>query len=72
MSLIYSRNNNGPRTAPCGTPDFTGTGLDVVLSTTTVGVLLVSQLSIQVRPDLSLHSDLACVAAFDGEQYQML
>ncbi len=49
MSLIYSRNNNGPRTVPYGTPDFAGTGLDVVPSTTTVCVLLVSQLSIQVR-----------------------
>ncbi len=49
MSLIYSRNNNGPWTVPWGTPDFSGTGLDVVPSTTTVSVLLVSQLSIQVR-----------------------
>ncbi len=49
MSLIYSRNNNSPRTVPCGTSDFTGTGHDVVPSTTTVCVLLVSQLSIQVR-----------------------
>ncbi len=33
MSLIYSRNNNGPRTVPCGTPDVTGTGLEDVPST---------------------------------------
>ena len=23
MSLMYSKNNNGPKTVPCGTPDTT-------------------------------------------------
>jgi hypothetical protein len=34
MSLIYSKNINGPNTVPCGTPDLTLTDLDSSPSTT--------------------------------------
>jgi hypothetical protein len=35
MSDISMRNSRGPITLPCGTPDLTHTGSDVVPSTTT-------------------------------------
>ncbi len=37
MSLIYNTNTYGPRSVPCDTTDFTGTAIEVGLSTTTVG-----------------------------------
>ena len=33
MSLIYKRNNNGPSTDPCGTPNNTGSMADFSPST---------------------------------------
>ena len=35
-SFIYSRNKDGPRTLPWGTPDFTGAISDLAPSTMTV------------------------------------
>ena len=29
MSLIYNKNNRGPITVPCGTPDIAGTSVDI-------------------------------------------
>ena len=39
-SLMYVRNNNGPRTGPCGTPEVTGEEGDVAPSQMTVWTLL--------------------------------
>ena len=49
---MYSRKRLGPRTDPCGTPDSTGRGSDLVPSTTTVCCLSVRESVIQalVRP----------------------
>ena len=46
-SLMYVRNNNGPSTDPCGTPEVTGEEGDVVSSQMMVWILLVRRDSIQ-------------------------
>ena len=40
ISFMYSENNNGPRTIPCGTPDKTGAHSEVSALTTARCVLL--------------------------------
>lgn len=45
-SLMYVKNNNGPSTDPCGTPEVTGEGGDVAPSQMTVWTLLVRNDSI--------------------------
>ena len=39
ISFMYRENNNGPRTAPCGTPDKTGAHSEVSRFTTARCVL---------------------------------
>ena len=46
-SLMYVRNNSGPSTDPCGTPEVTGEEVDVAPSQMTVWILLVRKESIQ-------------------------
>ena len=46
-SLMYVRNNNGPSTDPCGTPEVTGEEGDAALSQMTVWTLLVRKDFIQ-------------------------
>ena len=48
-SLIYTRNNNGPRTVPCGTPDVTLHLSEASPSTTTCWWRLVRKESIHLR-----------------------
>ena len=40
LSLMYVRNNEGPNTDPCGTPEVTGEEVDVAPSQMTVWTLL--------------------------------
>ena len=47
MSLIYDRNNHGPSTDPCVTPDPTINSVDVKPFTPTSDVQLLSQSGIQ-------------------------
>ena len=46
-SLMYVRNNSGPSTDPCGTPEVNGEEVDVAPSQLTVWALLVRKDSIQ-------------------------
>ena len=47
VSFMYSRNRSGPSTVPCGTPDRTVAGYDLLPSSSTDCFLFWSQFSIQ-------------------------
>ena len=49
ISLIYTINNKGPRTEPCGTPNYSGSLLDFSASSETYCNLLVKKLLISSR-----------------------
>ena len=56
-SFIYTRNRMGPSTVPCGTPEVTGTDVEVSPSSTTAWVLLLRKSAIQacVRGSVPYH-----------------
>ena len=48
-SLMYVRNNSGPSTDPCGTPEVNGEEVDVAPSQLTVWALLVRKIPSRTR-----------------------
>ena len=48
ISFTYNRNNKGPKTVPCGTPDITLTSSEATPFNTTFCVLWVSQILIHL------------------------
>ena len=53
-SLICKRNNIGPKTVPCGTPESTSTGLEDIPSTTTHCLQFFRKLEIHCQIFLSM------------------
>ena len=55
-SFMYTRNRMGPSTVPCGTPEVTGTDVEVSPSSTTAWVLFLRKSAIQACVRGQLHT----------------
>ena len=71
-SVMYVRNNSGPSTDPCGTPEVTGEEVDVASSQMTVWTLLVRKIPSRKRGFHGYRNAPASLVSVDVGLYQRL